>query len=184
MAPAPSIRENISFSSTTNLFTQTATPIRRLRCATTSILCDTNFGEAFPFKMDPSAQKPLRILAIVNVPWDPRFGAARVWIELTEEWSKAGHAVDKFCLTDAFPAPASSPALAAVRLILFPFHAARFVRQNTNRFAVIDALVGTLPFSKRSLSFRGLLVARSVGLFYLYEKFQRSAARRWSPASK
>lgn len=128
--------------------------------------------------------QPLRILAIVNVPWDPRLGAARVWIELTEEWRNAGHAVEKFCLTDAFPEPASSPALAAFRLLLFPYRAARFVRQNAGRFDVIDALVGTLPFSKESLSFRGLLVARSVGLYRLYEKFEREAAKRWPPSAK
>ena len=129
---------------------------------------------------------PLRILAVVNVPWDPRLGAARVWIELAEEWSKAGHVVEKFCLTDAFPEPASSPARAAIRLLLFPFRAARFVRENADRFDVIDALVGTMPFSKKSLSFRGLLVARSVGLYRLYEKFERHAAKRWpvSPRGK
>jgi glycosyltransferase involved in cell wall biosynthesis len=49
---------------------------------------------------------------------------------------------------------------------------------------VIDALVGTLPFSKKSLRFRGLLVARSVGLYRLYEKFEREAAKRWPPSSK
>jgi glycosyltransferase involved in cell wall biosynthesis len=128
--------------------------------------------------------QPLRILAIVNVPWDPRLGAARVWIELTEEWTKAGHVVEKFCLTDAFPKPASSPALAAFRLLLFPFRAARFLRQNASRFDVIDALVGTVPFPKKSLSFRGLVVARSVGLYRLYEKFERDAAKRWPPSAK
>ena len=128
--------------------------------------------------------QPLRILAVVNVPWDPRLGAARVWIELTEEWIKAGHVVEKFCLTDAFPAPASSSAGAAIRTLLFPYRAARFVRQNAGRFDVIDALVGTLPFSKKSLRFRGLLVARSVGFYRLYEKFEREAAKRWPPASK
>ena len=128
--------------------------------------------------------QPLRILAIVNVPWDPRLGAARVWIELSEEWRSAGHVVERFCLTDAFPKPASSPALAAFRLLLFPYWAARFVRQNAGRFDVIDALVGTMPFSKASLWFHGLLVARSVGLYRLYEKFERDAAERWPPPSK
>lgn len=128
--------------------------------------------------------KPLRILAIVNVPWDPRLGAARVWIELTDEWRRAGHVVEKFCLTDAFPEPASSPAMAAIRLLQFPFRAARFVRENGDRFDVIDALIGVLPFSKKSLGFRGLVVGRSVGLYHLYEKFERAAAKRWTPASK
>ena len=127
--------------------------------------------------------KPLRILAVVNVPWDPRLGAARVWIELTDEWRKAGHTVEKFCLTDAFPGPAPSSAFAAIRLMLFPSLAAKFIRNNATRFDVIDALVGTVPFSKRSLSFAGLLVARSVGLFHLYEKFERMAATRWPSKS-
>jgi glycosyltransferase involved in cell wall biosynthesis len=135
-----------------------------------------------PAKIDAPA--PLRILAIVNVAWDPRFGASRVWIELAEEWSRAGHAVEKFCLTDAFPIATSSSALAAFRLMLFPFRAARFVRENAGRFDVIDALIGTLPFPKKSLRFRGLLVARSVGLYYLYEKFERAAAKRWPPITK
>ena len=131
-----------------------------------------------------NAPERLRILAVVNVAWDPRFGAARVWIELAEEWSKAGHVVEKFCLTDAFPTATSSSALAALRVLLFPFRAARFVRQNAERFDVIDALISTLPFSKQSLRFRGLLVARSVGLYHLYEKFERAAVKRWPPASK
>ena len=35
-----------------------------------------------PMNPDPN-EKPLRILAIVNLPWDARLGAARVWIELS-----------------------------------------------------------------------------------------------------
>src|SRR5688500_11866471 len=128
--------------------------------------------------------QPLRLLALVSVPWDPRLGAARVWIERTEEWRRAGHVVEKFCLTDAFPESASSPALAAFRLLLFPYRAARFVRQNGDRFDVNDALVGTVPFSKKSLMFHGLLVARSVGLYRLYEKFERDAAEKWPPPSR
>ncbi|MEN3369403.1 MAG: hypothetical protein V7609_1546 [Verrucomicrobiota bacterium] len=128
--------------------------------------------------------KPLRILAVVNLPWDPRLGAARVWIELAEEWTRAGHSVEKFCLTDAFPKETSSSALSAFRTLLFPFRAARFVRSNADRFDVIDALTGTLPFSKKSLHFRGLLVARSAGLYHLYDKFEAAAAKRWPPASK
>ena len=128
--------------------------------------------------------KPLRILAVMNVPWDPRLGAARVWIELGEEWTKAGHVVEKFCLTDAYPTTTSSSALAALRLVWFPFRAAGFIRKNAERFDVIDALIATIPFSKKSLGFRGLLVARSVGLYRLYEKFEQAAARRWPAASK
>ncbi|MFL6590574.1 MAG: glycosyltransferase family 4 protein, partial [Chthoniobacterales bacterium] len=128
--------------------------------------------------------KPLRILAVVNVPWDPRLGAARVWIELAEEWRKAGHLVETFCLTDAYPKPAPSGAFAALRLLFFPSLAAKFIRNNAGRFDVVDALIGTVPFSKRSLRFDGLLVARSVGLYHLYEKFERMAENRWPSPPK
>ncbi len=124
-----------------------------------------------------SAAEPLRILAIVNLPWDSRLGAARVWIELTKEWTRAGHTVEKYCLTDAFPDPPASRAGAALRQILFPHKAAAFVRAHGRRFDVIDCLIGVLPFSKESLGFRGLLVARSVGLFRLYHRFLQEAAK-------
>jgi len=128
--------------------------------------------------------RPLRILVIVNGAWDPRFGAVRVWMELAAEWTKAGNSVEKYCLTDAFPTATSSSALAAFRLLLFPFRAARFVRSNADRFDVIDAHIGTLPFSRQSLRWSGLLVARSVGFYRLYEKFEKDAAKRWPPSKK
>jgi glycosyltransferase involved in cell wall biosynthesis len=123
--------------------------------------------------------RPLRILAIVNLPWDSRLGAARVWIELTKEWSRAGHTVEKFCLTDAYPEPPGSRAGSALRQVLFPRKAAKYVREIGHRFDVIDCLIGVLPFAKNSLHFPGLLVARSVGLFRLYDRFLRQSARLW-----
>lgn len=128
--------------------------------------------------------KPLRILAIVNLPWDPRLGAARVWIELAEEWERAGHVVEIFCLTNAFPAPTNSGVISKIRQARFPFRAARYVRGNADRFDVIDCLIGTLPFTKTSLGFRGLFVARSVGLYWLYERFMSESRARWAPRSQ
>ena len=123
--------------------------------------------------------KPLRILGIVNLPWDPRLGAARVWFELSEQWTKAGHKIDKFCLSDAFPEPTRSRALSAWRQAVFFYRAARYVRRNGDKFDVIDCLIGTLPFSKNSLRFRGLLVGRSIGLYLAYEEFIRFSRQRW-----
>jgi len=128
--------------------------------------------------------KPLRILAVVNTPWDPRLGAARVWIELAEEWTKAGHTVEKYCLADAFPTPASSPRILVLRQTLFPFCVAKFVRHRADHFDVIDALAGTITASKKSLRFSGLLVMRSVGLHHLYDRFERRAVRRWPAPRK
>ena len=123
--------------------------------------------------------KQLRILGIVNHPWDPRLGAARVWFELSEQWAKAGHHVEKFCLTDAFPKPTRSRALSAWRQAIFPYRAGRYVRRNHGKFDVIDCLIGTLPFAKKSLRFQGLLVGRSIGLYLAYDEFIRFSRQRW-----
>jgi glycosyltransferase involved in cell wall biosynthesis len=123
---------------------------------------------------------PLRILAIANFPWDPRLGAARVYIEMAEEWKAAGHSVEKFCLTDAFPRQTTSRGRSNLRQLLFPRRVAQYIRANASRFDVIDALIGTLPFSKKQLRFDGLVVARSVGLPRVYERFNRLSQKKWS----
>src|SRR5207253_582625 len=77
------------------------------------------------------------------------------------------------------PKPTSSRALSAWRQAIFPYRAARYVRLNAGKFDVIDCLIGTLPFSKKSLRFRNLLVGRSIGLFLAYDEFIRFSRRRW-----
>jgi glycosyltransferase involved in cell wall biosynthesis len=123
--------------------------------------------------------KPLRILVVVNLPWDDRLGAVRIWMQLAKQWAKAGHTVEKFCLSDAFPNPTSSAARYAWRQAIFPYRAARFVRSYARKFDVVDCLIGTLPFPKRSLRFEGLLVGRSIGLYLTYADFIRSSRQRW-----
>lgn len=122
---------------------------------------------------------PLRILCVVNLGWDARLGAARVWIALSEEWRAAGHLVEKFCITDAFPTPSRSRAHFAIRQALFPRYAAKFIRENASRFDVIDALIGTVTDAPEHLGFRGLLVARSVGLPLAYDRVSEEGRRRW-----
>ncbi|MEY2490054.1 MAG: hypothetical protein QOC70_1996 [Verrucomicrobiota bacterium] len=122
---------------------------------------------------------PLRLLLVVNLPWDSRLGAVRIYMELAEQWRTSGHLVEHYSLSDAFPGARASSAIFALRQLLFSYKAAAFVRKNSARFDVIDALIGVLPFSKSKLGFHGLLVARSVGLYRLYEQFDRSVERRW-----
>ncbi len=132
----------------------------------------------------PSRLDPLRILIVVNVRWDLRLGAVRVYADLAEQWRAAGHLVERFTLSEAFPDRRESRAGFAVRQVLFAYKAAAFVRKNRNRFDIIDALIGSLQGSRERLRFNGLLVARSVGLFQLYQEFERRAALRWSPPSR
>ena len=126
-----------------------------------------------------SHDNPLRILVMVNLPWDPRLGAVRIYMELAEQWRASGHVVEKYSLSDAFPDAHASSAKFTIRQLLFSHKAAAFVRKNSARFDVVDALIGVLPFSKEKLGFHGLLVARSVGLYRLYEQFDRSVEKRW-----
>src|SRR5213082_3167298 len=99
------------------------------------------------------AERPLRILAVVNLPWDKKLGAPRVWVELAEQWRASGHTVDKYCLTDAFPTPSAVSAVGVVRQVLFAYYAARFIRKNGAHYDVVDSLLDTLPFSNKRLRF-------------------------------
>src|SRR5256886_10661239 len=164
-----------------NLFTAIDMPVSRSLSGITSIRCDINFGLPWPIDLlsKQIVEKSLRILGIVNLPWDPRLGAARVWFELSEQWKKAGHKIDKYCLSDAFPTPTRSRAVSAWRQAVFCYRAARYVRRNAGKFDIIDCLIGTLPFSKRSLRFAGLLVGRSIGLYLAYDEFMRLSRLRW-----
>jgi glycosyltransferase involved in cell wall biosynthesis len=121
----------------------------------------------------------MRILIVLNLPWDPRLGASRVFVELKKEWEKSGHEVERFCLSDAYPKPERSRLSAAWRQVFFGSRAADYIRHNANRFDAIDSLVGCLPFSKRTLRFKGVLVARSIGLHRLYTRFLKDSRARW-----
>src|SRR3977135_2723723 len=101
----------------------------------------------------------MRILTIVDLPWDTRLGAARIFMELSRAWEAAGHEVSHYCLGDAFPAATSSPPVSAWRRLHFPAKAGAFVRNNAARFDVIDCIVGALPIPKKRLNFAGLLTS-------------------------
>jgi glycosyltransferase involved in cell wall biosynthesis len=110
------------------------------------------------------------------VPLRADLGAGRVQLELAEELRALGHVVETFDLHDAFPR-----GVPRRRLSQAPFaeRARMYLRRHADRFDVVDALQGALPFDKQELCFNGLLVARSVGLYVFYDDFRRYAAERW-----
>jgi glycosyltransferase involved in cell wall biosynthesis len=121
----------------------------------------------------------LRILIVINLEWNPHLGAVRIYMELAERWRAAGHMVEQFSLSEAFPNRHRSVREFALRRFRFGAKSAAFIKKNGARFDVVDALVGSLACSKTKLGFDGLLVARSVGSHHLYDRFERSAVRRW-----
>jgi glycosyltransferase involved in cell wall biosynthesis len=137
--------------------------------------------ETVSAEVTQAAEESLRILLVINLPWNVRLGAVRVYMELAEQWRAAGHIVDHFSMSDAFPSARESRAGFALRQVLFGYKAAAFVKRNRRKYDVIDALIGSLPASKEKLKFNGLLVARSVGLYRLYDRFERGleSPRSW-----
>ncbi|MCL1463531.1 glycosyltransferase family 4 protein [Argonema galeatum] len=127
--------------------------------------------------------KPLRILTILHMPWDRNLGGSRVQLELADEFQKMGHEVEKFDYCDAFRQAASSP-LQRLTRASFSAKAKAFVRANAHRFDIIDAHQGNLPFSKQELGIKGLLLARSVGLYAFYEEFAKLEKTKWPPKRK
>lgn len=108
----------------------------------------------------------MRILTVIHTHWSRRLGGPRVQLELSEELKKLGHTIEKFSYEDAFPYKQSE----FERLTCnFSLKAKAFVQKNAHRFDIIEAHQTDLPFSKEELGFKGLLVARSVGLIPMYK---------------
>ena len=119
-------------------------------------------------------KQSLKILMLLHMPWTRNLGGSRVQLELAEEFRKLGHEVEKFDYYDAFSKAKSSSRLEELFRPSFSVKAKAFVKANAHRFDIIDAHQGNLPYSKEELGFKGLLVARSVGLYAFYDEFSKS----------
>jgi glycosyltransferase involved in cell wall biosynthesis len=126
--------------------------------------------------------RSLRILILLHMPFQRDFGGSRVQLELAELWRSWGHTVEVFDLNAAFP-HLSHSLWATLTRPHFSQKARQYVRQQGDRFDVIDAHQGNLPFTKDELGITGLLVARSVGMYPLYHAFEHQRGRSQQPRS-
>jgi glycosyltransferase involved in cell wall biosynthesis len=122
--------------------------------------------------------RELRILMVLHMPWDRNLGGPRVQIELADEFRSHGHIVDKFDFFDAFPEGRYKISRMLAPLA-FSARARDYIRRSSKRYDIVDAHHGNLPFTKGELKFDGLLVARSGGLCFFYDDFERFARKRW-----
>lgn len=127
--------------------------------------------------------RTLKILMVLHMPWNRNLGGSRVQMELADEFQAMGHEVEKFDYCDAFPETNSSFIQTLTRAS-FSTKAKDFVQANAHRFDIIDAHQGNLPFSKQELGIKGLLVARSVGLYAFYDEFAKLEKTKWPPKRK
>ncbi|HUZ81993.1 MAG TPA: glycosyltransferase family 4 protein [Gaiellaceae bacterium] len=120
----------------------------------------------------------MRILMVSRTPFVHELGGGRVQLEIGEALATLGHQVEFFDVVTAFGGDGvrRRDRFAPLR---FARAARAFVRQSPDRWDVIDADQGDLPFSKRELGFRGVLVARSAGLYAFYREFKQLERRRW-----
>ncbi len=132
----------------------------------------------------PSADgRPLRVLMTLHMVAQPELGAAQPQLALAEEFRALGSEVEIFDMRAAFPRLSRSR-----HTYLLPMRewfargACRFLRREGRRFDVVDALQGDIPRPKAALGYRGLLVARSVGMDAPYAEFDRRLRARLPPA--
>jgi len=119
-----------------------------------------------------NAERPLRILMILHMPWSRNLGGPRISVELADELRARGCHVHKYDVLDAFPKPNRLSAIFGPAL--FHKRAANYVRRCGHLYDIIQAEQGNLPYSKSSLRFGGLLVTHSSGLVHLHERVLRS----------
>ncbi|MFB2896036.1 glycosyltransferase family 4 protein [Aerosakkonemataceae cyanobacterium BLCC-F50] len=129
------------------------------------------------------AKEKLKILMVLHMNWNRNFGGSRVQLELADEFRAMGHEVEKFDYGDAFP-KANTSVLEKFTRPSFSAKAKAFVQANAQRFDIIDAHQGNLPFTKQELGIKGLLVARSVGLYAFYDEFAHLENTKWPPKRK
>lgn len=121
---------------------------------------------------------------LLHMPWDENLGGPRPQMELAAEFRKLGHRVEKFDLFDAFPSAKKKSRILPLIRSSFANRAKAFVQRNADRFDIIDAQQGNLPFSKDDLGFKGLMVARSVGLYAFHEQCVQFVKTKWPSNEK
>ncbi|MFB2877854.1 glycosyltransferase family 4 protein [Floridanema aerugineum] len=121
---------------------------------------------------------------ILHMNWNRNLGGSRVQLELADEFQAMGHEVEKFDYGDAFPTKGNLSILENLNRPSFSAKAKAFVQANAHRFDIIDAHQGNLPFTKQELGIKGLLVARSVGLYAFYDEFSQLEKIKWPPKKK
>ncbi|MBP7216191.1 MAG: glycosyltransferase family 4 protein [Candidatus Omnitrophica bacterium] len=116
------------------------------------------------------ANRPLKILMVISLPWKRELGASRVMVELSDEYKRMGHYVEKFSFEDAFAFGQSRLSEARHAFI---GKVKQFLVCNAHRFDIIEIYQTDCCFSKKDIQFVGLLVLRSAGLLPIYQDYER-----------
>lgn len=116
--------------------------------------------------------------------WGRSAGGPQINYMLARKFRERGHTVDKFDIDDAFPE--AGDLLERIKPGLFKLKSLQHIRNVGDRYDVIQAEQGAVPFSKSTLHFNGVLVSSSVGLAHFYEQYSveyRSETWEWDAKS-
>ena len=112
--------------------------------------------------------RSLDVLLVSQMSWGRNAGGPQVNYMLARELRERGHTVHKYDIDDAFPD--KNKLIQYFGNFLFRWKALRYVRKHGHEYDVIQAEQGNLPFSRRRLSFDGVLVANSNGLVHFRDE--------------
>ncbi len=120
----------------------------------------------------------MKILFVCHLPWKRELGASRVQMELAEALAEHGCEVEHFSRDEAFRSgrDRTDGLPQRTRQMLtggFSSRARAFIEKHASRFDCIDAQHGIFFHPRGSLRFEGLLVARSVGLYPVYQQYEK-----------
>jgi glycosyltransferase involved in cell wall biosynthesis len=103
----------------------------------------------------------MRILLCAPTPWNPRLGAAKVFIELSEELTALGWECERICLPELVTAAPGRPSVP-----LYAEALRRHLRERAGDFDVVEYDHAFLPFPRSEFPGDTLFVARSVLLLH------------------
>lgn len=111
--------------------------------------------------------KELKILILTQAVWNPRFGAVKVHMDIKDEYERQGHKVDKISLDDLYPK--GQNVFSKVFGKLYTEHIFNYLKENANKYDVIDANFSCVVYPKEAFGFKGVVLFRSHGIGPIYQ---------------
>lgn len=121
----------------------------------------------------------MRILFVFHFPPRRELGVSRGILDVVDAMRAKGHTVSTLTTVDILPTELFPRYPWRDGRRTFARRARRYVRRHARDFDVIDALEGSLPWSKEQLDFDGVLVTNTAGLVELYAEYVAYERRRW-----
>lgn len=112
----------------------------------------------------------LKILLVMRHAWGNKMGIPKVFFDFKKEYERIGHHVDTLSFEDLYPKGQNK--LAKIVGPTFPELILEYLKENANKYDVIDANFECVPYPKKAFNFNGLLLFRSHGLPQVYKIYE------------